>query len=102
MITVNVNPKELGSLVIAKPHTFEYGLTSAINPAIITHIKAGCGSCTLASMNASTIAPNSTEVIKITFTPNSLGLQTKRVTVTYTVLGISQELNLEFTATVIN
>ena len=100
MITVNTNPKILGNVKAGIPTTFQYALTSAAETAKITSLSAGCGSCTVASIEKDEIAPNSTVVMNVTFTPNGIGEQTKKITVTYMEGTILSKLELEFTANV--
>lgn len=101
MITVNTNPKVLGNIKIGVPTTFQYALTSAAETIKILSLSAGCGSCTLASIEKDEIAPNSTVVMSVTFTPNGTGEQTKQVTVTYSEGISTSSIALEFTANVI-
>ena len=102
MITVNTNPKVLGNIKVGVPTTFQYALTSAAQTVKIVSLRAGCGSCTLASIEKDEIAPNSTVILNVTFTPDALGEQTKEVTVTYTEATITSSIALSFSANVIN
>lgn len=102
MITVDTNPKSLGTLVLSKPHSFNFALTAGVDAITITKITAGCGSCTTASIDSALIAANTTENFKVTFTPQALGETSKKVTVIYTENNIENNIVLEFNATVIN
>lgn len=102
MIIVDTNPMDLGTLKVGTPHSFKYVLTGGDVEAKITHIRAGCGSCTTASVTANTIQPGESVDFNVVFTPNGTGVQEKKVTVEYTENDVVNSLTLQFTATVTN
>ena len=100
-MTIDTITKNIGTIKIATPTTFSYIFTAGAFPVVFTQIKAGCGSCTLANLLKSSIEPLEAIELKVTFTPNGIGEQTKQVTVTYTENGNTLKYIVSFTATVI-
>ena len=100
-MTIDTLTKNLGTLKIATPHTFSYIFTAGEFPVEFTQIAAGCGSCTIANIAKKAIVADESIELKVTFTPNGIGEQTKKITVTYTEDGNTLKYEVSFTATVI-
>lgn len=95
MLTINQPNKELGQVKYGKPYPFTYELSNTSNEVItINKIIVGCGSCTTAKTNKTTLSPGETSIIDVVFTPGSVGKQNKNINVKW---NIDQLLKLTFT-----
>ncbi len=84
MLNVDQPIINLGTLKLEEPHIFQYTVTNMSNkPVKIKGLSVGCGSCTVAYMSKHIINPNDSDIIHVTFTPNSTGLNHKNVTLSY-------------------
>jgi hypothetical protein len=96
MLVADNQEKDLGTLKFGKAHNFTYNLTNNSTSSVqITKLVKGCGSCTKASINHSSISPNSNAIINVEFTPGSTGINKKTIQVLY---NDNQNLTLSFKA----
>jgi len=98
MLTTNVLTKDLGRLKYGRPTTFNFQVKNEGPRTLkIDKLTVGCGSCTKARILKTSIAPDEEVLIEATFTPGSIGPQTKHITIRY---DNDQVLQLQFTADV--
>jgi hypothetical protein len=84
MIKLDRNDFHIGSMKIGETRRFEVLLTNeSQNPVIISEIRAGCGSCTSASLDKHSLEKDQFGRLTIQFTPNSTGSYPKTVKITY-------------------
>lgn len=97
MLTVEKPTIDLGVLQYGKPHTFECLITNTLGKdMIINKVQVSCNSCTKATF-VKKLEGNKEAPLKITFTPGSVGNQSKWVDVVY---DSDQKLRIEFKAVV--
>lgn len=76
------NEKNLGTLHLGVPHTFNVGIqNTASSNVAINSIATGCHKCTKAQVSTGTIGPGQTITLTVTFTPKSTGINKKTVTI---------------------
>ncbi len=80
---VLIDTIDLGSIPVAQAKTFTYTLTAEDYPITFTKIAAGCGSCTVANLAKKAIDAEESITMTVTFTPKTMGVQTKTITLTY-------------------
>jgi uncharacterized protein DUF1573 len=102
MLKVDNADKQIGEVKFGQPHTFTYTITNKFTvPVTITKIATGCSSCTKASIDKVNLQPDEVATITAVFTPGSMGLQSKTLTIfSSTGTMIRPPLGLKFRATV--
>lgn len=75
--------KDLGEIKLGQVYNFEYEIENTLPTDVkIDKVQTSCSSCTSAKIDSS-IKGNSTNLLKVTFTPGVLGQTTKRVSIMY-------------------
>jgi len=98
MLVTSSNDIKLGNIKYGQPQNFKYTLTNVSDkPIKVERLMVSCTACTTASMKKALLQPNETGEVDVVFTPGSLGVAKKSVTVVYTG---NQTLLLNFNATV--
>ncbi len=102
MLQAANNDVNLGEVKMEKEYKFKYIVTNISQKAVqINKLTLSCGSCTKASTDKTLLAPNQSTVVSIVFTPNSTGINKKRISIDYTTgTAHSDPYILSFSATV--
>lgn len=102
MLTVDNEVKMLGVLKYGKTYNFTYTLHNNYNITVnIDKIVAGCNSCTKTSINKMEILPGEEAILTVAFTPGSVGINVKNLSVLYRTGHVQRpSLGLQFKANV--
>lgn len=93
---------DLGTLPINKKYNFSAIIRNDKTfPITITKIKVGCTSCTEASIVKNDIQSNEDVIMKVAYTPGSIGMHDKMIRVYYMENNIPLECVFTFKATVV-
>lgn len=97
MLTAKESTIDLGTLEFGKVYQFTYDITNSLNKDMaINKLQVSCTSCTEAKFVKS-VKGNATETLKVTYTPGSVGNQSKWVDIVY---DNDQRLRVQFKAVV--
>lgn len=84
MLTSNTYDENLGELEFGKPHEFKYVLTNSSEKTVeIKQVALGCHSCTKVSYNKKSLLPGEIMELDVIYTPGSLGISIKSISVIY-------------------
>jgi hypothetical protein len=101
MLRFKEKSKNLGNIAVKSVNHFEVELfNDAPTTMEITDVKPGCGSCTVARVASAIIPAGGKTTLKATFTPESEGFNSKRITISYKVLETVSKTVFTFTAQV--
>lgn len=82
MLTLSENQRDLGKIRINQPKSFTVSIINPTDHDIqITEVRRGCGKCTQARIDTTTVMANSSIPLHITFTPDSTGINRKSITI---------------------
>lgn len=98
MLTSNSYDENLGDLELGKAHNFKYILTNSSDKQIeIKQVALGCHSCTKVTYSKRTLLSGESMDLDVTYTPGSLGISIKSVSVIYEQDGlVNPNLVLKF------
>ena len=86
MLQAVSNEFSLGSVPLNAVRNFKYTVINTSDKLItINKLTVSCGTCTKASMDTAQIPPNGKADVNVIYTPNSTGLNRKRISIDYNV-----------------
>lgn len=101
MLIIDEQVKMLGPVRLGIPHTIKYKLINKANENLaITKVAPGCSSCTTVVLDQRTLMPGESVDLTAIFTPGSLGITTKTITLFYKIGAVELNLTLKFKAIV--
>ena len=95
------SPIKLGNLFVNEAKVFHVDVNnSADTTIVVTEIFVGCQSCTTVAMPKRIIPPNDVVKASVTFTPKTLGVHNKTISIRYKLNDEVKTLVVNFTANV--
>ncbi len=102
MLVSTVENVDLGTVKLGQPYRFKYKLINNGDKVVkIENVVLGCGSCTEVEPIMPYIGVGGSTDVQVTFTPNSTGINNKRISVNYlNGTNLEEPLILKFSALV--
>lgn len=103
MLHIEPTTINLGTINFGKVYKFSYTLSNKTSSVIkILAFAPGCKSCTEVELEKETLLPGESTLLNTIFTPGSLGIANKSVSVVYSVSDIVKpEIVLKFKGVVV-
>lgn len=92
------NSYDLGHVKLGEVFTFSTEiLNDSTSPVKVSEIRPGCGSCTTANIDKSSLNTDEKLLLTCAFTPNSTGYQVKTVKLSYKLGDTNEQRDCIFT-----